>query len=608
MAVEGPLGLRIPEQKQPSADMFLLNPEKTKSWIADLPLANIGETSRRVFKAVVEFNRTTMSPDIRAKVAEELREPIAYVEKTLKRHYIGAAFPLARKSRKIALLNRELHAEMAISQKIIITDMFADRAGQLDRKSLDHVIQKTLGHLRNTLLHSYLAYEPWPNHTWREVHRLAAYGFPNSLYTGDSEHADDHQTSSIDESYTRILLLALSAPYKLRQREILFVNEHIDRWGSHARLLNPLSIQGLEDSKGLFVSNLASDAPPQHLSLVSDPKPKQSVVLDTNWLIEHLEKLLDARDSQTAGRGATDIALLRKLFQAWSGAPNRKHRRTNLHFQLKIAVGLNAIWGLQTAGSADEKPKTAHPSDRALKTPSDREWMEQTDMLQHTLKSGFLKTGDAGTLSLSPLDDTPRRTDNPGLISPAIDPGPQQDTLDVWSSHDPGSFETHVLRTIDESAGGYCVSWTDKDVPHVTVGELIGIQSPADEKQYALAAVRWMKNTPGDGLKLGMELLSHTVLAVEVLPAPKTRKQSQHCLLLPELKASCSPASLMCPALGFQVGDIAKLKDGDRESRIRVTRRLEEAGAYTRFLFAPVEKEEKRGPSDSEFDSIRSEL
>jgi hypothetical protein len=64
----------------------------------------------------------------------------------------------------------------------------------------------------------------------------------------------------------------------------------------------------------------------------------------------------------------------------------------------------------------------------------------------------------------------------------------------------------------------------------------------------------------------------------------------------------------MCPALGFQVGDIAGLKDGDKKSRIRLTQRLEETGAYTQFLFAPVEKEEKRGPSDSEFDSIWSEL
>ena len=77
MAVEGPLGLRIPKQTRPAADAFLSDPAETKAWIADLPLANVGETSRRVFKAVVDCNRTNMPPAIRSRVMENFREAIA---------------------------------------------------------------------------------------------------------------------------------------------------------------------------------------------------------------------------------------------------------------------------------------------------------------------------------------------------------------------------------------------------------------------------------------------------------------------------------------------------------------------------------------------------
>ncbi len=608
MAAQGPLGLRIPEQTQPSADSFLLRPEKTRSWIADLPLANLGETSRRVYKAFVEFNRITLSADTRAQVLREFREPIAYVEKNLRRHYIGASFPLTRKSRKIALLNRELHAEMAISQKILIGGMFADKAGQLDRESLDHAIQQALGHLRNTLLHSYLAYEPCPRHTWREIHRLAAYGLPNSAYVSQPGQSDGQDFNGIHETYTRILLLALSGPYKLRQREILSVNEGVDEWSRHTRLLDPSEFRKPEDVTGLFLADLASDGPPQHLSLGSIPQHKQWVVLNTKGLIEHVRDKLDTRDASTSGRGDLNAAPMQKLLQIWSGAPARRHPRTNLNFQLKIAVGLNAIWGLLSADGKDKEPEAPTPHSGAIKKPSDRDWLEQTDMLQHTLKSGFLKTGDDEALSLTPLDDDPWQGNTRGPIAPIVDTRPQQDTLDVWSSHDRSSFETRVFRTFDESASGYGVNWTGENIPHVTIGELIGIQSPAHEKQYDLATVRWMQNTPKDGLKLGMELLARTVQAVEVSREQDKLKQSQHCLLLPERKASSSPPSLMCPPLRFQVGETARLKDGDKESRIRFTRRLEETGAFSQFLFAPVDKEKKQGPSDSDFDSIWSEL
>ena len=585
-----------------------MDPEKTRSWVSDLPLANVGETSRRVYKTIVEFNRIAMPSDTRAQVLQEFHEPVAYVEKNLRRHYIGAAFPLTRKSRKIALLTREFHAELAISQKIIISGMFAGKEGQFDRKSLDHAIQQTLGHLRNTLLHSYLVYEPCPRHTWSEIHRLAAYGVPNSLYTNQSDNAGDHESDKIHEIYTRILLLALSEPYKLRQREILSVNECVDRWSRHARLCDPSSFHQGDRVRGLFLSDLASDTPPQRLSLVSETPHNQSVVLDTNGLTDYLKKKLDSQDAASPIQQGVNEDLITKLLQTWSGTTARKHPRTNLNFQLKVAVGLSAIWGLLSADDAKKKPEVTSRHGKALKKPSDRDWLEQTDMLQHTLKSGFLKTGDDGALSLSPLDDDPRHPNAPGLTAPIVDTRPQEDTLDVWSSHDRTSFETRVFRTFDESASGYGVSWTGEDIPHVTIGELIGIQSPAHEKQYDLATVRWMQNTPKDGLKLGMQLLARTVQAVEVSSEQDKHKPSQNCLLLPEREASSSPPSLMCPPLRFRVGDTARLKDGDKESRIRFTRRLEETGAFCQFLFAPADTEKTRGPSDSDFDSIWSEL
>ena len=163
------LGLAVPEQAPPPVESFLLDPRETANWIAGLPMANIGETARQIYSALIEFNRYQFPEMVRAKIVEQFRSPVQYICHNLRRHYLDMGFPLSAKAWKTASLSRELNTELAISYKIIIEQMLAGDASRFDRKLLVIALHRALYYLGRVLLQTLLVYAPWPPNLWKEI-------------------------------------------------------------------------------------------------------------------------------------------------------------------------------------------------------------------------------------------------------------------------------------------------------------------------------------------------------------------------------------------------------------------------------------------------------
>jgi len=86
--------LNIPEQSKPTADSFETRPKQVEAWVAALPMANTGESARRIYSALREMNRLVVSSQDRYKAMEILREPIHQITEVLKKHYINQNLPL----------------------------------------------------------------------------------------------------------------------------------------------------------------------------------------------------------------------------------------------------------------------------------------------------------------------------------------------------------------------------------------------------------------------------------------------------------------------------------------------------------------------------------
>ncbi|MCW8951010.1 MAG: hypothetical protein OQL17_13580, partial [Sedimenticola sp.] len=170
-------------------------------------------------------------------------------------------------------------------------------------------------------------------------------------------------------------------------------------------------------------------------------------------------------------------------------------------------------------------------------------------------------------------------------------------------------------KTINESAGGYCINWQGFNAPKIKIGEVIGIQSASNKNQFGIGISRWMKNIPGQGLQLGMQMISPNASAVDVdqLNSDNPSAIPQKGLLLPELKSSEKPASLILPTLPFKVEDAIMIRSGNTRQKGKLTRLLETTGAFAHFQFTylhpqPGDETKQRETNDEDFENIWSEL
>jgi hypothetical protein len=202
----------------------------------------------------------------------------------------------------------------------------------------------------------------------------------------------------------------------------------------------------------------------------------------------------------------------------------------------------------------------------------------------HTLV--YPRIGEEVRLSIAPLDQPSDygmvNLDETGSIW--LQNGAKPDTNSESMEKSNNIFS---CKTFNESAGGYCLTWTGEKVPHIRVGELIGIQSSNNPSKFSVGVTRWMKSMPTIGLQIGIEMLSlYTKTAtVRHLRSEAGANQNTDALLLPEQTVSEQPKSLIVHALPYRVNDAIWIERKNAKKRARLTRLLESTGAFSRFQY-----------------------
>ena len=96
--------LKVPEQKTASLSFCDTTPKAFRAWVDQLPMANIGESSRQLYHAIIELNHLFLTPQMRIQYLEAIRGSIHFVCNELSRHFLGLAVALPEKQRKIATM------------------------------------------------------------------------------------------------------------------------------------------------------------------------------------------------------------------------------------------------------------------------------------------------------------------------------------------------------------------------------------------------------------------------------------------------------------------------------------------------------------------------
>ncbi len=576
------LGLYTPERNAAPVGSFLTNPQDIEAWVDSLPMANVGETARQIFKTIVEFNRLEMPHLNRLKIVEKFRQPIRYISKNLEKHYFDTPLPLSTKSRKIAILNRELYSELTTAYKIFIEQMISGSHESFDQRKLIVAIHRVMHYQLRVIYYSVIIYDPIPNGTWKEIHRLYTYAELNDIHNllvkagKDGEHS-----STITDLYKQILLFSLCSPFRLRQREIKLIYTALPEWSSDVSI-------GLPDPDKKrdchFISRLWSDAPPSHVALQTKEASKRSRELSTSKLVLALQKQAAKLPSESSSEhGCFSRHLLQKVQQALTNAPKRQYVRTKLNFELKTAVGLSDIHTL-----INVLPATV-PVEQTL-TPTEKHRAVELDWLTGTGKNAELRSGifNLNNSTVAPNSQNVFFNEEAPLSEASGIENCHDGAIPAWaSSAHCLEAKTFTCKTINESAGGYCIQWSGPNAPKLKIGEVVGIQSASNQNQFGVGISRWIKNSPGQGLLLGMEVIAASCLAVDLHPAanhaaPENKKKG---LLIPASSESKQHTSLIVPTLLFKPNDILTITDGTRKEQIRLTKLLESTGAFAHFEF-----------------------
>jgi len=608
--------LNIPEQSKPTADSFDTRPKQVEDWVNALPMANTGESARRIYTALREMNRLTVPAHDRYKALETFRVPVYQITEVLKKHYISQNLPLSPKNQKIAELAIQLNSEMAVGYKAVIHDKLSKTFSRLSNKTLAVCLHRAIRYLSNVLLCSYQIYIQHPENVWLQIHRLYLYAEAHNLHSlliKDHVAAEAFLDCTISDIYKQILLLALAGPYRLRQHVTEAVYEALENWVASARITPYGEIQ---DDAYAFTIGMNTDAAPGYFRDDGTANPMFCRTLDTSELAQKINNALISAD-EAFKKIPEDI--LKRLLMTWSGKSHRTFPRTSKNNEIAITLGLSA-----THHYIDEviRPLLKDP---AATCPS------ATDSLNAGQPIGTTEDDDDFILDerahytstpvfgISNLDDhTPDvwdpdftyRANNPANIAKKI----EEETL----QQDKGSLYAYTplpCKGINESAGGYCLLGYlvyGKDSQKVQVGELVGIRDNIDSNstQLSIGIIRRIKNWK-NGLELGIQKLAPCADAIALSSAPKDGSQEryQRSLVLPLLSGINQPATLITHAW-HQTNDKLIASVHGHRTHIQLTKQLESTGVFSQFEFTVLDNiQEKKNnvgtiETDDEFDSV----
>lgn len=591
-----PLGLNIPEQSAPGTNAFPTQGKKVQAWVEALPMANVGETTRRLYTALSELNHTRLEAETRFKVLELIAPSLQQTAESLKRHYVDQSFPLPDKNHKVADLTRALFEQLALGYKSAVTDTVSGAEGRLTPHLLSRALHRATRYTGEAILLVYQIYEAVPEHLWQDLHRLYRFAEQQRLLdTAVREVGADDQRSTLNAIYGQVLLTALADPYHLRQRSIEMVYQAALQWAGRIGL-KPFRD---DDTTAFFLVDLDSALPPYHRNLDSGNHGSNLRLLETGELVRKLQKELDQPQQGWLKRKQADKAglthdLLRYLSLRWGMAPKRGFSRMQRNERVMVTVGLSAIhralqFGLRPPGPAD-KLKTAENglSQRSHYTsiPVPNAGDDRPDVWEMI----YWGTGKDG--------DRQGNENTPGFQAGE---GDADATSPLW----------HVM---DMGAGGYRLRRDEQISARVQVGEPVGIrEAQAPERgDWQIGVIRWMKWDKKTSLEMGIQMLSPSGLPVAAKPLrPDGSGDFGRALLLPGIPGLRQAPTLLAPAVMFHEGDLIRVQMQGREGRIKLVQTLENTGPISQYRFQTVDfspNERRKGTDDEDFSGLWSSL
>lgn len=583
---------RLPAQDLTRLSLVSHQPKKLREWVSALPMINVGETSRQVFQTLQEINRLQLDSTARFELLEILRPTVHSLGNALSKHYLNQSVMLPDRATKVATLAQAMQSHLGNGYKLVVLaglDKLDHAKRDLEQaKLLAQAIHRALTELTGNLLRSTQLYLNTPPRLWLELNTLylaaARHQLTTSLRIADAVTQRHIEKSSIEDAYKRALLLSTCKPNKLRQSEIAQIYLLSEIWA-------PLvSLKEFSGSGELFVFDLTKDAAPTYRTQAQATEAGHVRAIDPAALVSRLNELRHVTQSsgpKGTGETALSLGLLTHLIQAWSELSERSFSRVAHEGTLEACLGLTATHYFVSGGQDFEVMMMGEQSKFSMALDADNPFLKAKPITQDRPDD---RTGkDVWSLAFGSADMEAKERALSDKLKGGDAPAPA------------ARYETHTCQIVNVSPGGYCIEWSGEVPAGVRAGEILGLHEDHAQPGWSIGVIRWVKQLPGHGAQLGIEVLAPKAKPCGARVIKKTGDASEYMrtLLLPELKAINRPATLITPALTFRSGYKVVLKLDGEEIKANLAQQVSATASFCQFEFQLM-----RRPSESVNDDI----
>ncbi|NVJ62148.1 MAG: hypothetical protein HWE27_17300 [Gammaproteobacteria bacterium] len=577
--IQGELGLSIRAPESISlTQVSKLTPRQVSRWLDALPLANISDSSKRIYQLLVECNKSTLADDERFKILMAINPSVLHLLKSLSKHFTSHTLNLSDKQKKVAALVQAIHTEMAIGFKAIIESTSA-KITIINKSMLHTSLFMALEYLSSTVLRCYQVYTDVPARLWKEINIIYRFALTQKLDTKNSQVEGFEKDHSILDVFKKICLLSIANPYQLRQQEIETIFNGLQRYVDFCSL----ELSNRFDNK--FIVDLTSAYPPMHQALRKVRPSQFTQALNLDRVVEELQKNLKKappKVNENVTIGGLSDRLTRHLLNSWAHLSSRNSSRTNCDGDIRIAVGLSATHQLLNGIAKQEPNDTLERYEGSLHNAT----LVEDNLTAHMLAS----FGNNSVYQEPDEEDVWAKLYRP---KQAIPNNQEVDYTKAFKKHNVQSHAKHEfvgaeLKNI--SPGGYCIHLVQNPPLNTQAGEVIGLVESRNDDQDAwqIGVIRWLKrDKQNGGVQLGIQLIAPGAKAVNSkAKSPKQASQSQQkALLLPELKGVGQQTTLLTSPTGFTPQQTITIIDGEEQYEAKLTKLVSSTQGYRQFHF-----------------------
>jgi len=300
------------------------------AWVAQLPMANLLNSTTQLLELVGELCRLRTTYLSRLELLESIRSTVYYMCARIERQNAAGGTRWTPQLEQAQSLQLKLAAGY---QNVALAALPISGEDKSAREAVVNGLHRAISDLSRVLLRSHRHYLTPDAGIWLQLNQLFHVARGCGLAEQKIREPENHNQAptSITEVWLRPVLISLAKPNQLRAMELNQLFNALETWSNQAEV-RPA------EAKDLFTIDLKQDRGP---ASTAQTRANQVLLgLNTEVLAYELEAFLREIPSSVAVPEYVGTKVLQHVASAWSTAQIRQHQRMQLIEPVEIGIGL----------------------------------------------------------------------------------------------------------------------------------------------------------------------------------------------------------------------------------------------------------------------------